>query len=115
MNKNKKERLLDLENKIEYASSKAIDDMYIILTNVYDNVLYGERSKRGKIKEATLNDITTLLRFYLACTDAASNSNASKLKRLSHLELDTMVVEDFMDKKLRNLLIKYNEAAYGKI
>jgi len=102
-----------LENSIHKAASKATNQLHKKLLAIID-----KKSKiKGKIKEATLAELEELLKFYNECffvsKDRDEKYRRRKMKRLSNLELDTIVVEDFMNKNIRALLIKYNEMVYS--
>lgn len=112
-----KKKLDELESKIYAAADGALKKLQFTLIAVHESVLNGGQKPKGKIRKATLEEAEELLQFYLRCFFASSDKceeyRKRKLKRLSNLELDTIVVEDYMDKKLRDLLVKYNEIAYS--
>jgi len=110
-------KLEELESKIYGAADKALTELQFTLMAVHESVLNDGQKPKGKIRKASLEEIEKLLQFYLDCFFASSDKSEKyrkkKLKQLSNLELDTIVVEDYMNKKLRNLLIKYNETIYS--
>lgn len=109
----KKEQLHEISEKIQDAAKDAINKTHELLENVYDSVLYDNTFTKSKIRDARLSEIRILLDFYFKCSNAACNHDFRKLKTLSNLELDTIIVEDYMDKKLRSLLIRYNGIVYS--
>jgi hypothetical protein len=118
-------KLDNLTLEIHKRSDIVINELQANIKNTFDNMIQNKPNIKEKTRNvsfvrlkarASLSDIEILYKFYLSCFFASSDKNENfgrnKLKRLSNLELDTILVEDYMDKKLRNLLIKYNEIVY---
>ncbi len=95
--------------EIGIAAKKALYNLQETIANLYESPKI-----KHKIKEANLLEVQTLFRFYDDCIFAVYNNNKAKLKRLSDLELDTILVEDYLDKNLLRLLVRYSEKCYSK-
>lgn len=104
-----KKELDQLAVEIDISCTVAICDIKSVLQSTYDSVLLNKEFTKNKIKKAKLADIRDLLKFYCDCVKAAKAKNKKKLELLSYFNLASHVVEDFMDRKVLKLLIKYNE------
>lgn len=109
---NKNENLNKLETKIKIAAENAINIIENSFTNLIDSISNGEKVKIPKnIKEARIDDLIDLLTFYYKCVNI-ENLIAKSKADLLHINLDTIIIEDYMDRNLLKLLDKYNEIVY---
>lgn len=107
--KSRKDEKLDvLENRIYQASYTALSHLDIDLKNLSEGI-----TPPKKIRPMSLEDAVKLKRFYEECNIAADEGKRGKLKKLCLLELDTILVEDFMDRNLVKALVAYQNVVWG--